>query len=148
MRSRPDPLVPHQTGARAPPRTPRRCREADGGAVSDAGATLLRDRLLLRPEPEAGECISRVFQNELRFLGITSSPSYVGSPEGNGVAERMVRTLKEQLLWVRTFDTVEELRAALQAFRDTYNDNWLLGRWRHRTPAVVRAELTTLQAAA
>jgi len=31
---------------------------------------------------------------------------------GNGVAERFIRTLKENLLWVRTFDTVEELRAA------------------------------------
>jgi hypothetical protein len=41
----------------------------------------------------------------------------------------MVRTLKEQLLWVETFDTVDDLLKALQAFRDDYNDNWLLGRW-------------------
>ena len=100
------------------------------------------------PQHHGYQYMSRVFQNELCFLGITSSPSYVGSPEGNGVAERMVRTLKEQLLWVDTFDTVEELRAALQALRDTYNDNWLLGRWRHRTPTAVRAELTTHQAVA
>ena len=29
----------------------------------------------------------------------------------NGVAERFIRTLKENLLWVRTFKTIEELRA-------------------------------------
>lgn len=40
-----------------------------------------------------------------------------GEPEGNGVAERFIRTLKEQLLWVRTFDTVEELRQALLEFQ-------------------------------
>lgn len=50
------------------------------------------------------------FQQELAFLGIASSPSFVRAPEGNGCAERMIRTLKEQLLWVRTFETVEELR--------------------------------------
>ena len=57
--------------------------------------------------------MSDEFQAELRFLGITSSPAFVRAPEGNGVAERFIRTLKEQLLWVRTFQTVEELRQAL-----------------------------------
>jgi len=84
--------------------------------------------------------MSRVFQDELRLLGIQSSPSYVGQPEGNGVSERMVRPLKEQLLWLRTFDTAEDQRVALQAFRRDYNENWLVGRWTHRTPAVVRAD--------
>ena len=49
-------------------------------------------------------------------LGIEASPSFVRQPEGNGVAERLIRTLKENLLWVRTFDTIEELRAALVEF--------------------------------
>jgi putative transposase len=61
----------------------------------------------------------------------------------------MVRTLKDQLLWLHTYDTVDDLRAALQAFRRDYNDNWLLGRWRHRTPSAVRADhANKLQAAA
>jgi putative transposase len=37
------------------------------------------------------------FQAELRFLGITSSPAFVRAPEDNGVAERFIWTLKEQL---------------------------------------------------
>jgi len=37
----------------------------------------------------------------------------VRAPEGNGCVERAIRTLEEQLLWVKTFDTVEELRRAL-----------------------------------
>ena len=45
------------------------------------------------------------FQKELAFLGIESSPAFVRAPEGNGCAERFIRTLKENLLWVRTFDT-------------------------------------------
>jgi transposase InsO family protein len=68
------------------------------------------------------------FQQELAFLGIESSPAFVRSPEGNGCAERFIRTLKENLLWVRTFETIEELRRALLAFRETYNTTWLIER--------------------
>jgi transposase InsO family protein len=37
-------------------------------------------------------------QDEIAFLGIESSPAFVRQPEGNGVAERLIRTLKENLL--------------------------------------------------
>ncbi len=75
-------------------------------------------------------------------MGIESSPSFVRAPEGNGVAKRFNRTLKEQLLWVRTFDTVEELRQALLAFKERFNRHWLLQRHRYATPAQVRAAHT------
>ena len=48
--------------------------------------------------------------------------------------------LKENLLWVRRFETVEELRLALQAFRRTYNQSWIIERHGYKTPAQVRAE--------
>ena len=74
------------------------------------------------------------------FLGIESSPSFVREPEGNGCAERFIRTLKENLLWVRTFETVEELRLALLDFRRRYNGEWMIERHGYRTPAQVRAK--------
>lgn len=80
------------------------------------------------------------FQNELRFLGIESTPAFVRAPEGNGCAERFIRTLKENLLWVRTFDSVEELRQALLEFRDLYNETWLLERHGFLSPNAVRAK--------
>jgi len=43
-------------------------------------------------------------------------------------------------LWVRTFDTVEELRAALLEFRDTYNATWLIERHGFRPPSAVRQD--------
>ena len=80
------------------------------------------------------------FQDEIECLGIEASPSFVREPEGNGVAERFIRTLKENLLWVRTFDTIEELRAALVEFATRYNETWLVARHGYRTPARVRAD--------
>ena len=84
--------------------------------------------------------VSYHFQAEIRFLGIESSPAFVREPEGNGCAERFIRTLKENLLWVRHFATVEELRLALSAFRQTYNQSWIIERHGYRTPAQVRAD--------
>jgi transposase InsO family protein len=84
--------------------------------------------------------MARDFQKELRFLGIESSPAFVRAPEGNGCAERFIRTLKENLLWVRSFVTVEELRRALLAFRKAYNATWLIERHGFRPPAAIRQE--------
>jgi putative transposase len=93
--------------------------------------------------------LSDDFQRELSFLGMVSSPSFVREPEGNGCAERFIRTLKEQVLWARTFSTVEELAGALREFKREYNERRLIRRHGHRTPAQVRRDLTgSVQAAA
>jgi putative transposase len=82
--------------------------------------------------------LSEDFQTELRFLGIASSPAFVRQPEGNGCIERFFRTLKEQLLWVKPFRDVEELRQGLLVFKETYNQQWLIERLGFRSPAHVR----------
>lgn len=83
--------------------------------------------------------ISHAFQDELRFLGIESSPAFVREPEGNGCAERFVRTLKEQLLWLERFETVSELESALEDFRQRYNREWLIERHGWISPSEFRA---------
>jgi len=84
--------------------------------------------------------MSEIFQGEIKCLGIEASPSFVREPEGNGVAERFIRTLKENLLWVRTFRTIEELRVALIDFAERYNRTWLVARHGYKTPDQVRNE--------
>lgn len=83
--------------------------------------------------------VSDYFQDALRFLGVESSPAFVREPEGNKAAERYIRTPKEQVLWVRTFDTVEELRQALLEFKKRYKRAWLCERHEPQIPAAVRA---------
>lgn len=89
---------------------------------------------------DGSQCMSDHFQDELRFLGIAA---FVREPGGNGCGERFIRTLKGQLLWLRTFDTVEELRLALLAFKERYNRARLIERHGHQTPAAKRAAVTT-----
>ena len=118
------------------------CREAFGsvGTAIAAGLKLRHDN--------GSQFVSRAFQAELRFLGMESSPSFVRAPEGNGCIERFWRTLKEQLLWIRTFKDIDELNRELQAFRDRYNHQWLIERHGQRTPAWARQSLLAQGAAA
>lgn len=111
-------------------------RQGVGEFVGTLSANTAR-ALVLRHD-HGSQYVSDAFQDELAFLGIQSSPSFVRSPEGNGLAERFIRTLKEQLLWVEHFDTVEELRLALLDFKQRYNHGWILQRHDYITPSQVR----------
>ena len=57
-----------------------------------------------------------------------------------GCIERFFRTLKEQLLWVRSFKDAEAVRKAVAAWVAIYNENWLIERHGHRPPAAARRE--------
>ena len=107
-------------------------RQRFGGFAKDVA------RGLAIRHDHGSQYMSDHFQKEMAFLGIESSPAFVRAPEGNGCAERFIRTLKENLLWVRTFETIEQLRQALLAFRDTYNTTWLIERHGFITPEAFR----------
>ncbi len=111
------------------------------GAINRPG---IASGLTLRHD-HGSNYMSAEFQREIRFLGMMSSPAFVRQPEGNGVAERAIRTLKEQLLWVRHFATVEELRQALTAFAAEYNASWMRQRHGYKTPEQIRAEQKALE---
>ena len=57
-------------------------------------------------------------------------------------------TLKEQLLWIRTFADLDDLNRALQEFRLHFNQHWLIQRHGHRSPSQVRQDLLGRGAAA
>ena len=111
----------------------RECFGAIGTDVA-AGLTIRHDN--------GSRYISHDFQNGIAWLGATPSPSLVRAPEGNGCAERFIRTLRENLLRVRTFETIEELRQVLQEFKDDYNEHWLIQRVGHQSPNRFRRDDT------
>jgi putative transposase len=113
------------------------------GAFGEGVASGLRVR-----HDHGSQFVADDFQAELAFLGIEPSPAFVREPAGNGCAERFIRTRKENLLWVHRFATIEELRQALHAFKDTDNRTWIVERHGYRTPAQVRASQRALAQAA
>ena len=59
----------------------------------------------------------------------------------HGVAERFIRTLKEECIRLHDFETFEEARAVIGAFIERYNHGWLLQRHEYLTPARTREKL-------
>ncbi|MGH7640628.1 MAG: integrase core domain-containing protein [Candidatus Dormibacteria bacterium] len=87
------------------------------------------------------------FQSALSLPAIKSSPPYVRHPEGNGVAERFTKTLKEHPLWVQHFGTVDDLQQAQWSFKHQYNRRWLAYKHGYVAPSQARARLTMEPAA-
>lgn len=91
---------------------------------------------------DGGPCFrSDHYQAEINFLGIARSPAFHYEPETNGCVEKFIQTLKEQVLWIERFDTLDQLRARIREFARDYREHWLLERHGYRTPAQARDTL-------
>jgi transposase InsO family protein len=70
-----------------------------GSVASDAGRGLaLRMDL-------CSQYLSDHFQNRIKYWGINPSFAFIEQPQTNGVAERFIRTIKEQVIYGRVFQT-------------------------------------------
>jgi transposase InsO family protein len=83
--------------------------------------------------------MSDALQKQIRFWGMAPSYAFVGEPETNGCIERLFRTLKEQVVHGRIFQTIDDVREAVRAFVARYNAEWLIEKNGHRSPADMRA---------
>jgi putative transposase len=67
-------------------------------------------------------------------LGIHQAFTSYNNPKGNADTERMIRTMKEELLWLREWSSVGELTAAVDRWIDWYNDHYLHSALGYRPP--------------
>jgi putative transposase len=96
----------------------------------------------LKLRHDGGSCFrSAHYQAEITHLGIDRSPAFHYEPVTNGVVEKLIQTLKEQVLWIERFNTLEQLRARIRQFARDYNEHWLLERHGYRTARQARDAL-------
>ena len=90
------------------------------------------------------------FQNQIKFWGMAPSFAFVAEPETNGVAERFFRTFKEQVVYGRIYQTIDDVRAAVNEFFERYNAQWLIEKNGLRSPHQTRIawELASMNQAA
>lgn len=72
--------------------------------------------------------------------GVLHTFAPVGRPTGNAVVERLIRTMKEEVVWLRDWKSAAELRAALEEWMHRYNTRRPHQALDWKTPAEVRAE--------
>lgn len=69
------------------------------------------------------------------------------NPKGNAETERFMRTMKEELLWLREWRSVDELSKELEMWVDQYNSGYLHSALGYRTPVEVEEEYYKFEAA-
>lgn len=74
----------------------------------------------------------------VRHWGLEHTYAPIGRPTGNSVVERVIRTMKEELLWLRDWNDAEEIRLALADWRRAYNERRPHQALAWKTPAEVR----------
>lgn len=82
-----------------------------GSVAADAGRGLA-----LRLD-HGTQYLSDHLQNQLKHWGINPSFAFIEQPQTNGVAERFIRTLKEQVIYERVFQNLQEVREAVRRRR-------------------------------
>lgn len=87
------------------------------------------------PQYTGADCAALVVE-----WGIEHTYAPVGRPTGNAVVERVIRTLKEEVVWLRDWDSIDELRAAIMAWVKRYNEHRPHQSLDWKTPAEYRAE--------
>ena len=56
-----------------------------------------------------------------QLLIITQIFTSSKNPKGNAETERMIRTMKEELIWSNDFQSFEQLKCALNGWMEAYN---------------------------
>lgn len=65
------------------------------------------------------------FMESCSLMGIHQAFTSYNNPRGNADTERMMRTLKEECLWLREWTSPFELARALEMWIDWYNESYL-----------------------
>jgi putative transposase len=55
--------------------------------------------------------------------GLEQTFAPVGRPTGNAVAERTIRTMKEECIWLEDWESIDAVQAALQRWQRSFNED-------------------------
>lgn len=83
---------------------------------------------------------SRSFMKTCAGLGIKQAFTAYNNPKGNAATSRMMRTLKEELCWLREWSSATELKTALDIFVENFNDGYLHSALDYKTPNAFEEE--------
>jgi transposase InsO family protein len=94
----------------------------------------VRDHELHLMSDNGSQPTSLRFMKACGMLGVRQAFTSYNNPKGNADTERVMRTLKEELIWLREWRDAHELSAAIDKWVEIYNSTWLHMALGYRTP--------------
>jgi transposase InsO family protein len=83
---------------------------------------------------------SLCFMKTCSNLDIQQIFTSYNNPKGNADTERMIRTIKEELFWLREWENERELGLELDRWVEYYNTNYLHSALGYKTPSQAESE--------
>jgi len=74
------------------------------------------------------------FMRACNHLGVKQIFTSYNNPKGNAETERMMRTLKEELIWLREWSNHHEVEEAIKQWIQSYNESYLHSAYGYRSP--------------
>jgi putative transposase len=88
---------------------------------------------------------SVTFMKACREMGINQAFTSYGNPKGNADTERVFRTMKEELLWLREWRSPFEMTEALGTWVKSYNRSYLHSSLGYKSPVKFEEEYHNAQ---
>lgn len=108
--------------------------EALGDAVNGQFPDGVREHNLNLMSDNGSQPTSLRFMKACSHLGVHQAFTSYNNPKGNADTERMMRTLKEELFWLREWSNAAEVSDALAAWTEEYNERYLHSAHGYRPP--------------
>ena len=102
--------------------------------------------LRLRSDNGSQPC-SKAFVEYLGRMGVKGQYTGYDAPDDNAYVERVIRTVKEEEIWLNEYDTQSEAAEAIDAYVRYYNNERIHSSLGYRTPSEMKAAYATLAAA-
>ena len=104
------------------------------------------DGLVLRSDNGAQPCSKR-FAEYLGTVGIRGQYTGYNAPDDNAYVERVIRTIKEEEIWLNQYESWAEAHRAIDEYMRFYNEQRIHSALDYRTPKEFAQEPTSLKAA-
>jgi len=85
--------------------------------------------------------LAKSYWDELKRLGIEPEYTPYSCPQANGIAERFMRTIKEECIWQHRFNTLQEAELVISEWIKFYNNQRRHSRLGYLTPVQYRESL-------
>jgi putative transposase len=101
--------------------------------------------LTVRSDNGSQPC-SKKFVEYLGASGVKGQYTGYNAPDDNAYVERVIRTVKEEEIWLNLYDTFSEAHAAIDGYVRFYNEERIHSSLGYRTPREFAAAFVTLTA--
>lgn len=103
-------------------------------AVNELFPDGVREQGLNLMSDNGSQPTSKAFIQACGQMGINQAFTSYNNPKGNADTERMIRTMKEELLWLNEYGNLDELKRDLNKWVHEYNHTYLHSSLKYKTP--------------